>query len=918
MSKNLSTLKTIFIQLVFLLFSFTYLGAEDIMLLGAGSKWKQAFVMFPPAVSEASAKTAGKATDLAARQGMLKKRIKQGLVTKDLPSNWMQVDFDDSGWINRAGLTFVNGDHRVTLRSSLAYIRGVDYFPAEMGLLALRGTFTVIDPKKINSLICNLSFRGGYVLYLNGKEIKREFLPAGKISQQTPSSDYDLNAFIAKSKRGRLGALAFYTHATDAHKPFWEKRERKSKAISIDIALLKKGVNHIALEIHRSEYPIECKSKKNMTKRGKLAFGTVGLAEFSLKADTVKENVISGTERPAGFQLWNANACDIVRTTDYGNPSDAIHPIKIAAASNGQFHGQVVLSSTKEIKGLKVELSDLKSINGTIVKTALQVRYGAINPTHTNLGNKRDNGYGGKRYDLLLSNAPKALPFAKVTLKDYQINYRKNLGLKPNITPACAVPIWIFVKTTKANKAGNYIGSLKISASGMKTVTVPLEIHVAAFNLPDMKDFVAPLNLWQSPDSLAKFYQVEMWSEKHWALIDASLKLMGEMGNIALQFPLFAESALGNPHSMIRWKKIGEGKYEYDFSIFDRYLKTALKYHSKERLKILSLRVWGYEVAVNPKTKVRADGAKVSLVDKSGKLSLMNLPKIFESKEVEALLTPLLRQTRDRIKALGLEKLICYGNGGDRSPLAEQVAMLDRILPGTPWVRDSHFPAKGVGGAKVRATTLVWGGTIPNPKKKRLYGWDFKPDYMAMNFNRAGTECLRLNGSPSPWSFRMWMESTLTCGRNGNGRVGLDFFKFKMDYKKLWGGERPKSEVYGGSGGTLFGSYPSSSVYQIGLGNSTTDLVAPGPKGPVTTARFENARSGNQEAEARIIIEKALVAGKLPAALSKKCQEFLDERTNALRMWALNNGAISWGQLNWFQSTLNLYTLAGEVNNAKK
>ncbi len=112
---------------------------------------------------------------------------------------------------------------------------------------------------------------------------------------------------------------------------------------------------------------------------------------------------------------------------------------------------------------------------------------------------------------------------------------------------------------------------------------------------------------------------------------------------------------------------------------------------------------------------------------------------------------------------------------------------------------------------------------------------------------------------------------------------------------------------------SLFGIYLASSVGQTGLGNTTTDLFGPGPEGPVSTVRFENALEGNQEAEARIYLEKALLnkARPLPAELAKKCQDMLDERTNVLRMWAI--GASGLAIYEWRARDRALFDMAGEV-----
>jgi hypothetical protein len=145
--------------------------------------------------------------------------------------------------------------------------------------------------------------------------------------------------------------------------------------------------------------------------------------------------------------------------------------------------------------------------------------------------------------------------------------------------------------------------------------------------------------------------------------------------------------------------------------------------------------------------------------------------------------------------------------------------------------------------------------------------------------------------------------------------VGGDYFHLGVDLRKRWGGRGVSSEATGGSGGTIFGSYPQSGVGQTGLGNNTTDLFAPGPDGPITTVRFENAREGNQETEARVFIEKAILAGTLPKELAAECQALLDERTNAMRLWA-RPGAI--GAAYWQQKNQRLFELAAAVAKVPK
>ena len=421
---------------------------------------------------------------------------------------------------------------------------------------------------------------------------------------------------------------------------------------------------------------------------------------------------------------------------------------------------------------------------------------------------------------------------------------------------------------------------------------------------------------------------MQPWSEKHWTLIDRSMQLMGQLGNIGLFIPLLAESQMGNPESMVVWLRQADGSYKYDFTVFDRYIETALKHH--DRLRFVALNVWGYEAAARMWKEVRDYatfyGVRVTVQDATtGKRESFKLPK-YGTPECEKLLRPMLLAVVDRLKAKGLAEKILLGLPADLGPDQATTAMFHNILEGSlpdaGWIAESHLLNPGyVYDSDTKAkmpvlyNSIVYGAEIPDPAAKRMFGWQHcKDGVLVMNFNRSGSNIM-LFGYPPPWSFHTWMESTIACGRNGNGRVGADYWRIGTEFlgegARGWG-------VVGGSGGSMFGRYMHSHTDESGLGRNCTDLLGPGPDGPVETVRLVNAREGIQETEARVFIEKALLdrAKPLPADLAKKCQQLLDERTNVLRLYKIGGAKVA--PQGWQDRNAKLFDAAGEVARARE
>jgi hypothetical protein len=107
----------------------------------------------------------------------------------------------------------------------------------------------------------------------------------------------------------------------------------------------------------------------------------------------------------------------------------------------------------------------------------------------------------------------------------------------------------------------------------------------------------------------------------------------------------------------------------------------------------------------------------------------------------------------------------------------------------------------------------------------------------------------------------------------------------------------------------------------------TSALLAPGPTGPVSTARFEMLREGAQECEARVVLDAALgnpvTRGKLGEALVKRCEQILKERDAAFRWvcrggWSRPEGWEWYEASGWEDRAHALFTCAGDVSRVLK
>jgi hypothetical protein len=136
--------------------------------------------------------------------------------------------------------------------------------------------------------------------------------------------------------------------------------------------------------------------------------------------------------------------------------------------------------------------------------------------------------------------------------------------------------IWLSADIPANAKPGKYTGSITIRAKGETSVSIPVLLEVLPATLPKPADWAIHLDLWQHPEAVARWHQVEAWSPEHFALLRPIMKRLADAGQKSITCSLIDEAWNGQTYdswpSMIEWIRQEDGSMAYDFSHFDQWV----------------------------------------------------------------------------------------------------------------------------------------------------------------------------------------------------------------------------------------------------------------------------------------------------------------------------------------------------------
>lgn len=219
--------------------------------------------------------------------------------------------------------------------------------------------------------------------------------------------------------------------------------------------------------------------------------------------------------------------------------------------------------------------------------------------------------------------------------------------------------LWIEVDTANVAAGRHAITVEFYSMDGnlMSTCTHDLKVINAVLPKNDMV-----MTQWFHTDCIADYYNIKVFSEKHWKAIENYMRVYADGGNTMIYTPLFTpplDTKVGGERTTTQLidVTVQNGKYSFGFDKFYRWVKLAqkcgIKYFEMSHL----FTQWGAFHA--PKIVAKVDG---------------KTKKIFgwqtdsHGKEYEAFLAAFLEKLQEELKKLGINDKTYFHISDEPSP----------------------------------------------------------------------------------------------------------------------------------------------------------------------------------------------------------------------------------------------------------
>ena len=213
--------------------------------------------------------------------------------------------------------------------------------------------------------------------------------------------------------------------------------------------------------------------------------------------------------------------------------------------------------------------------------------------------------------------------FNEMTLQDADgMRYADIISHKPYVKASADMvhAVWVDIHVlTNCEEISNVNVEIFMAKSindEQKVFESKIELKVLNVELPVPSEYKIYLDLWQHNASIARYFEVPLWSDLHFNIIEKSVKLLSFLGQksimiIGSETPwngwgshlMSKDGTALYEHSIIQLVKLKDGCLKADFSIMQRYIDLCSKYGINKDISLYGL-VGVWNLPLYPSRKI--------------------------------------------------------------------------------------------------------------------------------------------------------------------------------------------------------------------------------------------------------------------------------------------------------------------------
>ncbi len=183
-------------------------------------------------------------------------------------------------------------------------------------------------------------------------------------------------------------------------------------------------------------------------------------------------------------------------------------------------------------------------------------------------------------------------------LTPYQVADVIDLDVPQTAEEGTTHPVWCTLEVPADADAGVY--STQLEGADAQTHKVlkrlNLKIEVNARTLPSPAEQKFHVDFWQQPYAVSRYNDVPRWSQAHLDALRPYLKLLARSGQKVVSAILFYEPWGDQSHdkfsAMVRTTRNKNGEWQYDYTVFDQWVKLCEECGISEQINCFSMVPW--------------------------------------------------------------------------------------------------------------------------------------------------------------------------------------------------------------------------------------------------------------------------------------------------------------------------------------